>query len=71
MVIQDHQANLYTCAKEFRSLCLQRTVLRSLQQFAILQKNSYVQKANVRALYAANLRAKLFRFLHASNIEFI
>ena len=30
-----------------------------------------MQKANVRALYIANLKAKMFRFLHASNIEFI
>jgi len=71
MVVQDHQRNLVTCAREFRNLCLYRTTIRSLRLYVHIKKDATEQKSNIRVFYATNLKAKLFRFLHETNIEFI
>lgn len=71
MVMSEHKSNLRKCSTEFRNLCLKRTTMRSLSKYMADKLNSYKQKANVRAFYEANLKAKLIRLLHETNLEFI
>ena len=71
MVVSEHRNNLYKCAHEFRNLCLQRSAIKMFKQFRVVQKQSIEQKASIRMFYHANLKVKLIRFLHESNIEFI
>ena len=71
LVMSEHDNNLKRCAKEFHALCLKRTALRSLLLFKQKERESYARNATIRQFYHTNLKYKLFRFLHETNIEFI
>ena len=71
MVIAEHQRNRRQMARAFHNVCLQRTAIKSFLKYKLNKMESFEQNRNVRAFYAANLKVKLMRFLHESNIEFI
>lgn len=71
LVIQQHERTQRQWSKEFRGLVLKRTALRSMLIFASQSHLKSEQKRTIRTFYETQLKAKLFTFLHNSNLEFI
>ena len=71
MLLEEHARRLKECAFTYNELAMKKVVFKALLQFSKIQKEKNEKKMAVSAYYEANLKLKLFKFLHETNIEFI
>ena len=71
MLMQEHSRRLRECAFMYNELALKKVVYKAILQYSKIQKEKNEKLTAVTAFYEAHLKLKLFKFLHATNIEFI
>ena len=67
----EHARSLKECAFAYNELALKKVVYKAILQYSKITKEKNEKRTAVAAYYEANLKLKLFKFFHESNIEFI